>query len=584
MYRSILQLQRVSRVASRRTYSNVPEINPVSILPTKDNGQNTVSRAPGVRNQGDKSTGKHEDKSGPGPFNRLNLTNDEYPSYTRTKGQFLQDTTRGSPSELDNVYPSYKRANKQFILDTTHGPPVPLRKDNRPPNFIRPLLSHGLSAQEKANEESINSMADLGEEIIHPKLGKGYRENSRLLDNGAFVPINFVDGPDSIPRRWLRDNCRCAKCRRPDTMQREVNIFSSELEIPPNSINRAKHEGLEVTWLDSVGDDAKPDHVTVYPWDWLHKYEVYRDASKFQRVKPTLLTAKRELVASAEEGSTIPDPDSHEVVLWDSIIGKHPPTVNYDEVMASDTGVGKWTRMIHNYGFCFVDGVPVCPEKTQELLERIAFIRPTHYGGFYDFTSDLTMKDTAYTSEAIGPHTDTTYFTDPAGLQMFHLLSHTEGTGGESLLVDGFWAARSLRNRYKDSLSKIAVPWHASGNDGINITPNRPYPVLTMNTNRRATQIRWNEADRGTIHPGYSQEWYEAAKTFNDRVNDPRLQYWSQLVPGRALIFDNWRVLHGRSEFTGKRRICGGYINRDDYVSRYLNTNFTREQILEKIL
>ncbi|EDO04808.1 hypothetical protein SS1G_07291 [Sclerotinia sclerotiorum 1980 UF-70] len=531
MYRSILQLQRVSRVASRRTYSNVPEINPVSILPTKDNGQNTVSRAPGVRNQGDKSTGKHEDKSGPGPFNRLNLTNDEYPSYTRTKGQFLQDTTRGSPSELDNVYPSYKRANKQFILDTTHGPPVPLRKDNRPPNFIRPLLSHGLSAQEKANEESINSMADLGEEIIHPKLGKGYRENSRLLDNGAFVPINFVDGPDSI-----------------------------------------------------VGDDAKPDHVTVYPWDWLHKYEVYRDASKFQRVKPTLLTAKRELVASAEEGSIIPDPDSHEVVLWDSIIGKHPPTVNYDEVMASDTGVGKWTRMIHNYGFCFVDGVPVCPEKTQELLERIAFIRPTHYGGFYDFTSDLTMKDTAYTSEAIGPHTDTTYFTDPAGLQMFHLLSHTEGTGGESLLVDGFWAARSLRNRYKDSLSKIAVPWHASGNDGINITPNRPYPVLTMNTNRRATQIRWNEADRGTIHPGYSQEWYEAAKTFNDRVNDPRLQYWSQLVPGRALIFDNWRVLHGRSEFTGKRRICGGYINRDDYVSRYLNTNFTREQILEKIL
>jgi len=32
------------------------------------------------------------------------------------------------------------------------------------------------------------------------------------------------------------------------------------------------------------------------------------------------------------------------------------------------------------YGFCFVDGCPVSPEKTQELLERIAFIRITHYG------------------------------------------------------------------------------------------------------------------------------------------------------------------------------------------------------------
>ena len=56
-----------------------------------------------------------------------------------------------------------------------------------------------------------------------------------------------------------------------------------------------------------------------------------------------------------------------------------------------------------------------------------------------------------------------------------------------------------------------------------------------MNTNRAATQIRWNEADRGTIHPGYSQEWYEAAKAYHHRVNDPKLQYWSQLVPGRAL-------------------------------------------------
>lgn len=26
-----------------------------------------------------------------------------------------------------------------------------------------------------------------------------------------------------------------------------------------------------------------------------------------------------------------------------------------------------------------------------------------------------------------------------------------------------------------------------------------------------------------------------------------------------GIVFDNWRVLHGRSSFTGKRRICGGY-------------------------
>lgn len=24
-------------------------------------------------------------------------------------------------------------------------------------------------------------------------------------------------------------------------------------------------------------------------------------------------------------------------------------------------------------------------------------------------------------------------------------------------------------------------------------------------------------------------------------------------------VFDNWRILHGRSAFTGQRRLCGGY-------------------------
>lgn len=76
--------------------------------------------------------------------------------------------------------------------------------------------------------------------------------------------------------------------------------------------------------------------------------------------------------------------------------------------------------------------MPATPEATRTLLEQIGPIRNTHYGnhsclmslkwltyvntstgGFYDFTSDLSSKDTAYTSESLESHTDTTYFTDP---------------------------------------------------------------------------------------------------------------------------------------------------------------------------
>ncbi|TKA64333.1 hypothetical protein B0A49_08291 [Cryomyces minteri] len=263
------------------------------------------------------------------------------------------------------------------------------------------------------------------------------------------------------------------------------------------------------------------------------------------------------------------------------------PTVQYKDVMNSEEGLKNWLREIQTKGFCYVDGCPATPEATQELLEKIAFIRHTHYGGFWDFTSDLSSKDTAYTSLALEAHTDTTYFSDPAGLQMFHLLSHTDGEGGASLLVDGLHAARVLEKEdYKayQTLSRVRLFFHASGNDGISIQPSVAAPVLIHDHAwRHLLQVRWNNADRAAIDLpiGEVDQWYEAAAKFDRILKRKDMELWHQLVPGRPLIFDNWRVLHGRSAFTGKRRMCGGYINRDDFVSRFKMTNFGRDKVLE---
>lgn len=35
-----------------------------------------------------------------------------------------------------------------------------------------------------------------------------------------------------------------------------------------------------------------------------------------------------------------------------------------------------------------------------------------------------------------------------------------------------------------------------------------------------------------------------------------------------SLAVDNHRVLHGRSAFDGKRRVCGAYIGTDEYRSK----------------
>ena len=222
--------------------------------------------------------------------------------------------------------------------------------------------------------------------------------------------------------------------------------------------------------------------------------------------------------------------------------------MEYRDVLDSVDGVARWTDMIRKHGFSYVKSCPRTPIATQTLLRKIAFVRQTHYGGLWDFTSNLFKKDTAYTSLALAAHTDTTYFTDPCGLQMFHLLSHTDGEGGESLLVDGFKAAAILQNedpQAYETLSTVNVPTHASGNEAISIQPSRGFPVLNHKNPRQPPkfvdliQVRWNNDDRGILDehmsPWVADRWYHAARKWNEIIRRPENEYWAQLKPAMPI-------------------------------------------------
>jgi trimethyllysine dioxygenase len=264
-----------------------------------------------------------------------------------------------------------------------------------------------------------------------------------------------------------------------------------------------------------------------------------------------------------------------------------------DDSSQTSTAASEWLHSlllnIRKYGFCYVTDTPATPEATEALLRRISFIRETHYGAFYDFTADLASKDTAYTNIALEAHTDNTYFTDPAGLQAFHLLEHSDGEGGASLLVDGFKVARDLMVEDDEAyqiLSTTNVHSHASGNEGISIQPFRGFAVFQHDrATRELLQIRWNSSDRASIECPLEKvrKWYDAARKWDALLKKKENEYWEQLTPGTVLIFDNWRVLHGRSAFTGKRRMCGGYINRDDWISKFKMSHFGKDEVLGKL-
>jgi trimethyllysine dioxygenase len=173
---------------------------------------------------------------------------------------------------------------------------------------------------------------------------------------------------------------------------------------------------------------------------------------------------------------------------------------------------------------------------------------------------------------ALPPHTDTTYFTHPVGLQFFHLLRH-DGQGGEQSYVDGFRVALQLKEQAPwafDLLTTLRVKAHSAGDDGTLIQSCAPM-IQTDPETGELVQIRFNNDDRSTLdHLSASQvmDFYRALREWTRLTRDPQNVLWVKLKPGFAVIMDNWRVLHGRAAFTGHRHLCGSYHPHDDYRSR----------------
>jgi trimethyllysine dioxygenase len=173
---------------------------------------------------------------------------------------------------------------------------------------------------------------------------------------------------------------------------------------------------------------------------------------------------------------------------------------------------------------------------------------------------------------------------------MFHLIEFN-GKGGTSLLVDGFRAARRLKMTFPEAhkiLSTLRIPTHSAGDPNVLIEPTpSAYPILNYSPlTNELYQIRYNNDDRSTLSHLSSNEveaFYDALRKWNNILIDKENEYWVDLKPGRVLIFNNWRVLHGRAEFTGHRRLIGAYLNWDDYRSKLKISNLSREEIDEMI-
>jgi len=180
-------------------------------------------------------------------------------------------------------------------------------------------------------------------------------------------------------------------------------------------------------------------------------------------------------------------------------------------------------------------------------------------------------------TDTTGPqefHTDGTYLSDANGYQIFHILQAAED-GGDSLLIDGVQVAEKMRKmspKLFNILATTEVTWNYVKSTPPHMFHQYTGPIFRLDNNGNIKQIRYNNYHRATM-TGLSSEnmdqFYAAYRLFTEMLNDPSNQLWVKLQPGNILFFDNWRVLHGRSSFRGKRKLATGWFRRETWINAF---------------
>jgi trimethyllysine dioxygenase len=358
-------------------------------------------------------------------------------------------------------------------------------------------------------------------------------KSAKLIDGE--VEVNFGAVAARFAPFWLRDHCHAKHSLNADTLQREVDTFSIPQDIAPARVE-IKDGGrtLQVDWRHD-------DRVSVFPAAFL--WNIAQDEGR---------------------------PRAPQRTLWDrDAMGKDFPSVRHEDVMGSDAGLLRWLSLVEEFGFALTTGAQASLAGTEALVKRVGYVRETIFGGMWEFSANMAFKDTAYTSVAIGPHTDGTYSKDSPGFQMFQCLQF-DGSGGDSTLVDGFKVAETIRSsdpKAFELLTEVKVPAHYLG-DGVHLRAE--HPIITLDHNGDVSQIAYNNYDRAPFRlpPARMSGFYRALTLFHRLINDPTYEISMRLLPGTVLFFDNWRTLHGRHSFKGHRHMCGAYVNMEDFQSK----------------
>jgi gamma-butyrobetaine dioxygenase len=267
-------------------------------------------------------------------------------------------------------------------------------------------------------------------------------------------------------------------------------------------------------------------------------------------------------------------PNSHdcpEPQLWDGAL-RTLPRVRW-RAQASEAERLAWLESFLTLGFVIFEGVPTEPGKVLEVGAMFGFTRETNFGPLFDVRSTPEATDLAYTSVSLDPHTDNPYRAPVPGIQLLHCLVN-ETSGGLSTLVDGFAVAHALRSSDPEAFRILAgTPVRFRYVDAdTELTASAPPIELDVTGALKSIHFSPRLDFVPLFEPQRLESYFRARRQFDHALRAPDFEIRFLLGAGDLVMFDNCRLLHGRTGFDpaeGLRHLQGCYIDMDGPRSLY---------------
>ena len=294
------------------------------------------------------------------------------------------------------------------------------------------------------------------------------------------------------------------------------------------------------------------------------------DAVDFTLTGQTLRCAASRLRAFAEPPSPRTSPS--EITLWSQgaqIAGCQPtPCADY---LSDDRALRHALAEVTQFGLTRLTGAGVAPGTVEQVVRRFGFIRETNYGRLFEVRVLTRPDHLAYTNRALEPHTDNPYRDPAPTLQLLHCIRNASESG-DTYFVDGFALAQDIRLEAPEDFARLArheAPFGYTTDSGDHYAARSP--IIRLSAENAVRGVRFNHRALGAVDfgPAETALWYDAYLRFARAADAPERRLSLKMQPGDIVIFDNERLLHGRTEITGPadRLLEGCYAERDGLLA-----------------